>query len=178
MTDYLMLGERARWSVMWVTPKGKRHVIIEHECGADLTEAIRVYNMVKAANKKFATLRCANVAFPPPAKYQPQEKTVVTEKRVRGRLRKVKTKQMVDPMVRVNDLGYTWCPYCRELRSFDRLDGFRFEGIWVPEPGYRCFMCGISSTNHYVRKYNPGVVHVAPRTRTRRTNGSKSTRRR
>lgn len=165
MTDYLMTGDRTNWSVLWISKRGKKKVIIEHECHNDLTEALRVYMLAKSAEKPFATLRCNNVGFPPPQKYRPKE---VTRKIIKdGRKRKVT--RVIDPMVKLNAAGYTWCPYCREFRHFEKLSGFRFEGIFVPEPDYRCFICGIGTSNHHVRRYNPGLTTVAKRTRTKKT---------
>lgn len=165
MTEYLMTGDRTNWSVLWIGERKGKKVIIEHECGNDLTEAIRVYMLAKG-KKPFATLRCNNTGFPPPTKYRAREVTKVVKKEVRGRMKKVRVKVTIDPMVKVNAAGFTWCPYCREMRKFKRLDSFRFEGIYVPKPGYRCFMCGIGTSNHHVRKHNPGLVVVAARTRT------------
>lgn len=178
-----MTGDRTNWSVLWITKKKDKKVIIEHECGNDLSEALRVYMLVKNAEKPKATLLCKNSGFPPPQKYRPYDKTKVVKKQVKGRTRRVKVTRTINPMVRVNQAGLTWCPYCREFRHFEkvrmsrpRLVNGMHEGQdveWVmpalDNVEYQCPMCGVSTSNHHVRKHNPGLVVVARQTRTRRT---------
>lgn len=174
---YFMTGEHARWSVLWIQAKGKRKVIREHDCVNDLTEALRVYLLVKKAERPMATLRCNNVGFPPPLKFRPKE-VKLKQKRVNGK-GKVEVTKIVMPMVAVNDAGYTWCPYCREFRRFEKVTTKKqkVEGTyhnqqvtWVmprtEEADYRCPMCSIGTSNPHVQRYNPGLVRVAKRTRT------------
>jgi hypothetical protein len=172
MTDYLMVGGHVRWQVFWVAKKGKKKYIVEKEFGNDLTGAIALYTKAKAAGKPFVTLRSKNVAFPPPAKYQPHLEWEVQKKKVKRNgkyyIRKKRVQVEVTPMVIVNHRGVVWCPYCREFRHFLKQDAFRFEGILVPKPGYYC-LCGISSENGMIRRYNPDPPRVV--TRTRRSNG-------
>jgi hypothetical protein len=190
MTDYLMTGDRTNWSVLWIAQKGKKKVIIEHECHNDLTEALRVYMLAKEGGKTKATLLCKNTGFPPPQKYRPYDKTRVVKRKVKGKVKRVRLTRTVDPMVKVNDAGFTWCPYCREMRVFERVklsrkrlvngthNGQQVEWVMPALDGveYQCPMCGVSTSNHHVRKYNPGLVVVAKRTRTRRPNGRRSRR--
>jgi hypothetical protein len=174
VTDYLMVGGHAKWQVFWVVTKKGKRFIVEKEFGNDLAAAIALYTKAKAAEKAFVTLRCKNVAFPPPVKYQPRLEWEVQKTKIKrgGKyyIRKKRVQVQVTPMVIVNHRGITWCPYCREFRHFIRQDAFRFEGILVPKPGYYC-LCGISSENGMIRKYNPNPPRVVQRTR--RTNGPK-----
>lgn len=145
---------------MWLkkTKKGKVR-IVEVTCEDDLNEAMRIYMKAKEQGKPNATLRSMNVGFPPPEKYRPYEKTVMVKKKVlrKGKrvTRKVKTTVLVTPMRKLNRLGWTWCPYCREFRKFEDQTGFVFEGIYVPDEGDYCPMCGIPEDNWHVRKWNP-----------------------
>lgn len=173
---YLMVGDHVQWEVFWVAVKGRKKVIIAKDFGNDITAAVDLYMKAKAAKKPFATLRCKNVAFPPPAKYQPR--VVIERKKVRknGKIFIRRTEILVTPMTIVNHRGVVWCPYCREFRRFMLQDGFRHEGIYVPKAGYYC-LCGITSENGMVRKHNPNPPMVPQRTR-RNNNGGKRTRQR
>jgi hypothetical protein len=130
--------DNARWDVMWVG-KGKR--IIVKEFDEDLVGAIELYMLVKKAKKPMATLRCCNVGFRPPDKYY-------------------------DKMVAYNKQGVWWCPYCMELRRFEKcLHAFDdFGDAYAIDPEYRCPMCDITHTDWHVIRYNP----VAKRLRDRR----------
>lgn len=47
------------------------------------------------------------------------------------------------------DERFPWCPYCRHYQPFE---------LSPVDPTIRlCEVCGISSGDYYVRKYNPGV---------------------
>lgn len=173
MTDYLMVGGHVKWEVFWVVKRGAKRALLVREFGNDLTGAIELYTKAKAAGRPFTTLRSKNVAFPPPAKYQPRLEWEVQKKKVNGRVRKRRVQVQVTPMVIVNHRGVTWCPYCREFRHFKHQSAFRFEGILVPQAGYYC-ICGVNSENGMVRKYNPNPPRVVKKTR--RVNGPKQRR--
>lgn len=174
MTDYLMTGSQSRWEVFWVVKKGKKKVIVTKDFEHDLNGAVALYAKAKLAGKPFVTLRSKNVAFPPPVKYMPrlewETRKVAVTRGGKEKIVKKRVQVQVTPMVIVNHRGITWCPYCREFRHFMRQDAFRFEGILVPKPGYYC-LCGISSENGMVRKYNPNPPMVVQRTR--RTSAAK-----
>lgn len=176
MTDYLMSGERARWQVIWVVVKKGKKKLFWKEFDTDLNSAVALYCKAKAAGKPLVTLRCANVAFPPPDKYLPTKVKVKVrlKKPVEGKKFRIKyrTKHL---LAELNERGICWCPYCREFRRFDRQAGYRFEGIYVEEPGWHCPICQISHRNHHVRKYNPSM-RVSLARRTRRSGGSRSKR--
>lgn len=170
MTDYLMVGHHVKWEVFWIIKRNGRRALITKDFGNDLNSAILLWMKAKNAGKPFATLRCKNVAFPPPTKYQPYLEWEVKKKRVKGRVVKKRVQVEVTPMVIVNHRGIVWCPYCREFRKFGRQDAFRLDGILVPKPGYYC-ICGINSDNPMVRRYNPNPPMVAQRIR--RSSGAK-----
>lgn len=166
MTNYLMVGGHVKWEVIWVVKKEGKLRIVDKQFGNDLTSAINLWVKAKAAGKHMATLRCKNVAFPPPEKYQPYLEWEV--QKVNGRKKRVQVQ--VTPMVIVNHRELVWCPYCREFRKFRLQDGYRHEGRYVPQPGYYC-ICGINSENPMVRTYNPNPPRVIQRIR--RSNGPK-----
>jgi hypothetical protein len=185
MSELLMVGGHVKWEVFWVAVKKKRKVLIVKDFGNDLTGAIDLYTKAKKAGKPFVTLRSKNVAFPPPAKYQPRLEWETYKVKVRGRTKPVKKRRQVEviPMVIVNHRGVVWCPYCREFRHFQKQDGFRLrdseemrphrvreEGIYVQAVGYYC-ICGINTENGMVRKYNPNPPRVVQQTR--RSSGAK-----
>lgn len=131
---------RARWDVRWVVDR--RIVVVD--CADDFAEATRIYTLAVAGGRRDVTLRCKNVAIPPPA-----------------RLRVVHERKTPDGIERVPHLhsynlrGWWWCPYCAQLRKFKVQRGFSSDGQWVPEPGYHCPMCSISHRDSSVRRWNP-----------------------
>lgn len=148
----------ARWSVAWIT-KGDRY---ERDCGGDLAEALRLYALLIKAGKTGATLRCMNVAFPPPVKYADRE---AVYKRRRRKLVKVGERTIMPPrymdrMDILNRKGAWWCPYCIKLRKFEKRGGFEYEGIWVEKPAYYCPMCDVSSRDNGVIRFNPVAVRL------------------
>jgi hypothetical protein len=171
-----MLGSRARWQVLWVARrKSGKLAIVENDFEHDLKAAIELYIKAKRAGKPFATLRCCNVAFPPPAKYMPYSETKKETLRdsrgnpVRRNGKKVKKVVTYDvkPMVTMNLKGITWCPYCMEFRRFQKYEQFRWEGIVVPKERICCPICGISTEAGAVRLYNPEAPQVVRKTRTK-----------
>lgn len=158
-----------KWSVLWK----KGETIISHRCGNDLDEAIRVYHLVKKAEKPGATLRCDNAGLPPPEKFQRTEwrniggKTKKDEKWVR----------VLVLMEKANNKGIFWCPYCREFRRFGRQLYYYVEGRFARHPNKRgmlaCPMCGISHRDYHVRKWNPVAAEFYQR-ETRRRRGNRT----
>lgn len=148
--------EHARWEVIWVTKdkKGKpRIVCIDH--GTDFAEARRQYLMVKDAGKHMATLRCANVGFAPPAK-------------------------LGEMMDLYNRKAIWWCPYCMELRRFEKRVYTEIDGRLISaDPAYYCPICDISHNDGHVAKHNPIVQRLrnSKRSRGRKSSGSKRKRR-
>lgn len=153
---------RMRWSVLWYVPE--KDTIIRKKCGYDLSEALRIYDMAKRAEKVNVTLRCDNMGFPPPSKWLPHmvyvahKEVYYTPKRKR-KTRTIRKAELRVPMDKVNRAGIYWCPYCREMRRFQKQKGFMYDGIWVPDPdrrgGLYCPMCGASHRDTHVRRYNP-----------------------
>lgn len=168
-----------KWSVLWYNPKNGK--VKQVRCGTDLTEAVRVYGLAKAGGRSQVTLRCDNMGFPPPVKFMPHSVYVVTEEKYRTPAGKKKTLEKRElqhrtPMDTANRRGIFWCPYCREMRKFQLLHQFFYDGRWVPDPdrrgGLYCPMCGISHRDGYVRRWNPIAERhhgSAASTRTRRT---------
>lgn len=161
MTDYLITGASARWQVLWLVRKGGKTRVVEQDFEQDLMGAIALFTKAKAAGKPFATLRCANVGFPPPEKYQPY----IERKKVKEN-GKTKIKEFtVTPMVILNRRGIMWCPYCMQMRKPVYQSGFRVDGIRVPEEGIHCPLCGTSHRDGHMRRYNPALVVPTKRTR-------------
>lgn len=166
-------GERARWEVLWVS-KGKIH---RKDCEHDLTEAIRVYNLVKG-KRPGATLRCKNMGHPPPeyllprqVKYKAREELPRPKIIRRGGKRYRQTHEVITkvgllvPMKKKNAAGIWWCPYCRELRRFAKrktvkVDAGNGQMIKIGSPGMYCPLCGTSHRDHNVRKWNPIAIKI------------------
>lgn len=200
LSDYLMVGDRTRWSVLWLVKKNGRLTIIEKTFENDLSSAMELYLKVKMAGKHKATLRSMNVGFPPPEEYRPRfEKNRIPTgrtkivkrggKRYRKKLyRTVETE--VIPMEELNLKGTWWCPYCREMRKFQHWDGVKTDGsffqsvktsrpMFINHPGMYCPMCGINQNDSHVRRWNPQAALLEFRINTtRRTRGRKTTRQR
>jgi hypothetical protein len=139
------------WSVMWLVPQnGGPHRINEVWFDNDLREALRIYVKALNAGKPMATLRCANVGFPPPEKFQEYD---LVKMRIKGETQWVK---VLARMLKANRKGIWWCPYCREFRRFQTQGGAFFEGVFTEDQaGMYCPMCGISHRDFHVRKWNP-----------------------
>jgi hypothetical protein len=152
-----MSGELTNWAVMWVAVTDDGPTVIEKWCGTDFSEAQRIFALAVRAEKRHATLRCANVSFPPPKKYRSK-------------------------MNEVNLRGVFWCPYCIQMRRFQKQDGFMHDDIFIPRESYYCPVCGISCHNGSERRYNPKAVVISePKRRVRRSNkqrGKRTKRRR
>jgi hypothetical protein len=124
-----MTGAHARWAVLWIKKNGKWKCV---DFENDFAGANELYFKVKVGGRKGATLLCRNVGFPPATKYAPK-------------------------MGAYNQRGYLWCPYCREMRRFKKASGFMVDDVYVHEPNRQCPVCGITTENHHVRKYNPSL---------------------
>lgn len=163
--------KNANWEVIW---KYKGH-LVRKDCGTDLPEAIRVYNLAVKADKPSVTLRCKNVGWPPPDKYW--RRPTVRKEKVNGRVKK--TVVYVSHMNELNRRGLWWCCYCMEFRRFERRKGFIISGVFVPKPVYACPICGVSHQDFHIRNYNPVAARIeASLNLRRRTKGSSRSRRR
>jgi hypothetical protein len=193
----LMTADHVRWEVLWIKVKKKKKKVVVIEFLDDLQGAIELYHKAKNAGKPFATLRCCNVGFPPPDKYRPRwvvkktgtGKYVYVNKRSKktGKVKKVKVERIKreeiyhEPMAAMNLRGWWWCPYCMEMRRFEKQNGFLVEGVRVPEVGFHCLICGVSHRDHHVRKWNPQAQRVEYKLnqpRASKKNGNVSKRRR
>lgn len=136
------------WEVLWLK-NGRRH---RKDFGHDFAGAEMLERKLLVAGRKDVTLRCKNYGFPPPQKYQPREVIVRRgRKRVRGINR---------PMKGLNQRGIFWCPYCRKMRRFKTVSGFRVDGIKVEEKRHVCPVCRINVSDHHVKKHNPMAVRI------------------
>lgn len=134
--------EFALWEVLWLA-KNDRIVVVD--CGRDFHEAKRVYALALKGKKPLATLRCKNVGFPPPEKFE-------------------------NKMRALNRRGWWWCPYCGEMRRFEKRNGYSSDlsETWVDAPGYYCPMCDVSNSNGNVKHYNPLSMEIELRKKVRR----------
>jgi hypothetical protein len=121
----------ANWEVMWVVRhKGENHIIVK-DFDHDFVGARDLYVKVKKTDRKMVTLRCRNVGFPPP-------------------------EQTLEKMLAYNKQRVWWCPYCMELRRFERRAWTEIDGhLYAADPKYYCPLCDISHTDAYVIQYNP-----------------------
>lgn len=158
-------AHRARWQVLWL----KDGRIVKHDFEHDLHGATQLYLKVRSAGRKGATLRCANMGFPPPEKLLPRVVKVKQEldtprivRRQGKRYRQTHTvKEMVyQPLKKLNRQGIFWCPYCMELRRFVHRNGFRVDGIYVAEKRLACPMCRVTQRDANVIKYNPMMAQI------------------
>jgi hypothetical protein len=133
----------SRWEVMWVVKKGKEPRIICKEFDHDFVSALELYSKLKIAGKKMATLRCCNVGYAPPDRFR-------------------------DSMMAYNRQGVWWCPYCMQLRRFEKRAWYEVdERLIADDPKYYCPMCDISHSDGNVRKYNPLAQNLMNRRRSR-----------
>lgn len=138
--------EHAGWEVIWAK-KDKSLVAIDFE--DNLAEALELYEKVKKAGKPLATLRCKNVAFPPPDKY-------------------------AEKMDAYNRMGVWWCPYCMKLRRFEKRSWAEMDGhVYEVDPEYACPICDITHANWAVCKYNPVPRKLRERRGVKRARASK-----
>jgi hypothetical protein len=188
-TEVFASGSHIKWSVLWVKPKNGDYTIIRKEFGNDLTEALRVYQLAKQAKKPMATLRSNNVGFPAPPKLRPhiRRRKVTKEVVVLRRGKRVKKQKAVlesyevIPMETYNRKGWWWCPYCREMRKFQRQSGFPIgDKSFVEAPGMYCPLCGVSHRDLHVRRSNPHAdrMYLADNQPRRSVSTANSTRKR
>lgn len=164
--------ERARWSVLWL----KKGEVVWTDFGEDFFKAVEIYTKAVKANKKAATLRCNNVAFPPPKRITEAEGYTVVKKKGK----RYKKKVVVNRMKELNRKGWWWCPFCVKLRQFERQDGFvDDDGQYVQQDGMYCPLCGVSNFHRQVWMHNPQahVLEYRKRTKGKRSSGSKRRRR-
>lgn len=172
--------QHVNWEVRWIGARGKVNV---RKFGHDYVEAVRVYTLAVQAGKRAATLRSANIGFPPPP-----EKYADLEKYPRGRSKRtgkivygVRVKEPHTYLVRmrqVNAKGLWWCPFCMKMRKFVKKPGFTYEGIFVDKVHYACPMCAVMHDDGSVRKYNPIVTMMEMRGRARKRSRRSRRRRR
>jgi hypothetical protein len=151
---------RARWRVAWVA-KGR---VIDKSFGTDFMDALALYEKAIKAEKRGATLICANQCFEPPVRLQPKTVRKVKKSVVKRRGKKYIKRDIIEgritPIKKLNLQGIWWCGYCSKLRKFKRQDGFYYEKVWVPEPGYHCPICGISHRDGGIRKFNATAARI------------------
>lgn len=151
--EYRML--HAQWEVLWAKPEkgGPRIVAIDFE--NDFVGARNLFLKAKKAGKPMATLRCKNVGFPPPEK-------------------------VLEKIIAYNKQRIWWCPYCMELRRFEKrawaeIDGHLFS---TNEAAYYCPVCDISHRDAHVIKYNPIAQRLMYGRKSRGKKGKRSGKRR
>jgi hypothetical protein len=138
----------ARWAVVWVS-KGRR---IVKETDDDFGEAIRLFTLL-VKNGRRPEIRCVNVGFQPPKRITQYKryKTIVVE--VNGKMKKRRTLSVVNLMQDYNQKGVWWCPYCIKLRRF-KMQTVGLRDLYV------CPVCGITSRDGYVVRFNPYALVV------------------
>lgn len=142
-------SERARWEVLWI----KDGRVIRKSFETDLMGATELYLKVKVAGRPGATLRCCNMAFPPPQELQ--------RRLVRGKKKGRVVQGYVTPMKAKNAEGIYWCPYCMKLRRFVKRKQFEVEGVTVRDTWFGCPMCGCTHRDSAARKWNPMLSQIA-----------------
>lgn len=154
----------ANWEVMWVVRhKGENHIIVK-DFDRDFVGARELYLKVKKTNRKMVTLRCRNVGFPPPDRWRDMEPVY---KKRKGKL-VVVDEVMSEPatyvgkMTAYNRHGVWWCPYCMELRRFEKRAWAEVDGhLFSADPKYYCPMCDVSHSDAHVIRYNPIAQRLA-----------------
>lgn len=141
--------EYARWEVIW-RRKGRKFKV---KFGRNYSDAEELYFRLLSKGIKTATLRCANVGFPPPERFQPR---YVWKKR-RGR----RVQVLRNPMRKLNAAGVWWCPYCRRFRRVKEGKLKVGRSGKSRRPYWSCPECGVKHTNYYVYTYNPAALDLA-----------------
>jgi hypothetical protein len=131
---------------MW---KGKKGYIVEKKFDNDFAGALDAYTTLKAAGKKWVTLRCCNVGFAPPRNIT--HAPVATYKIVTRGGKKYKKKVITetDLMPEYNAKDVWWCPFCIKLRRFYRDTDEPYRVVM------RCPVCEISNYDWHVKRWNP-----------------------
>lgn len=155
----------AKWSVMW---KGKTGYIVEKKFDNDFAGALDAYTTLKAAGKKYVTLRCCNTGFAPPSSItHAPVATYEIVTRVRGGKRKKFKKKVITEtnlMEEHNAKGIWWCAYCIQLRRFYKDPDEPYRVVM------RCPVCEVSNYDFHVRRWNPEAKLIEwRRTRVRRS---------
>jgi len=148
----------ARWAVVWRS-NGRW---IEKEVDDDFGEAQRLFGLLIRAGRE-PQIRSLNVAFPPPKRLTEHKRYKI----VNGK----KTVRVVNRMETLNRKGWWWCPYCVRLRKFVR-DPDKYRTVFL------CPLCGVSSMDGSVKRYNPFALVIEVRRRTRVSTRRRSVRRR
>lgn len=148
-------AERARWQVLWVSRGQVKRKDFEHDLSGALT--FHLWASANAGTSTHITLRCCNVAFPPPVKFQPHAKEV----KVKGQRKPVTV--TVQPMRGLNRKGIFWCPYCMKMRRFVKRKNFEVEGIKIVRPVLCCPLCEVSHREGGVQRHNPFAGEIALR---------------
>lgn len=162
--------ERAKWEVIWV----KDGRVARKDCGNDLAEALRVYALTLQAGKRLATLRCKNMAFPPPERFRARTELKHFRSKHSGR---VTTEECyIQPMDALNRKGIWWCPYCIKMRKFKLSKSFIHESVRVQDPRYACPLCGASHRMQTVAQFNP-IAHKVEAHLSRSRAGKRTNRR-
>lgn len=177
----LATQSNSRWEVMWVVVKNGEKRIICKEFDHDFVSAVGLYVKVKQAGKKMCTLRCCNVAYSPPESYRDVEPIYGKKK---GKVIVIGERLTEPPsfshkMDRLNDQGVWWCPYCMQLRRFEKRAWYELDDRMVADdPKYYCPMCDISHSDRNVQKYNPIAQNLMNRKKSRGRNKKSGRRRR
>jgi hypothetical protein len=175
------ISQDFKWRVMWE----RGDDIYQKEFSCDLGSALAHYEKLKASGKRSnVTLVCANHGFPPPEHLTHREYEVIEERKVRGRMRRVRVKKTRNVMGQLNAKGIWWCPYCIKLRRFERRMGNESLelGVYVEFEGPRmcCPLCDATSMDFNVGQCNPQAAvirahnQVSRRRKKRRKRGRKS----
>jgi rubrerythrin len=136
--------------------------MVRKEFEHDFSEALKFYTLLKSNGRRLVTLRCTNVGFPPPSTITDHEVvsySVVTRK---GKRYKRKEVTYVNLMIKYNDEGTWWCPYCIQLRPFKLVKD------WTGQPHMVCPICKVNERNFHVRQHNPKAIIVEYSRRRRR----------
>lgn len=138
--------ETSGWEVMWVAVRSGKKKIVAIDFEHDLAGALDLYHKIKVAGKPMATMRCKNVGFEPLDKY-------------------------LGKMAAYNQKGVWWCPYCMQLRRFEKRNwaviGDEIYG--TEDEAYCCPMCDISHRDHHVVKWNPVARRLRDGNKRKRT---------
>jgi len=140
--------EHAGWEVIWAR-QDKSLVAIDFE--HDFVGALELYEKIKKAGKPLATLRCKNIGFAPPEKYE-------------------------NKMEAYNHQGVWWCPYCMKLRRFELRAWAEIDDhLYRIDPERFCPICDISQGDHNICLYNPAARRI--RDKPKRLRAGKSSKR-
>lgn len=150
--------DHAQWEVLWVVRRNGENHIVGTDFERDFVGALALYSKAKKAGKKMCTLRCKNIGHAPPDRYRDLEPIY---KKRKGKLVVVGERMSEPPqytvkMEKYNRQGVWWCPYCMELRRYEKRGWSEVDDVmFSADPKYYCPICDISSSDAQVIKYNP-----------------------